>query len=577
MTGGLMQLVAQGAQDGYITTKPEVTYFKALYKRHTNFAMEPMEHNFSGQADFGRKPETIIPRNADVLLGMVLMVKLAKVTISGDTSTMTTTKFAWCRRLGHAMISSVTLEIGGSLIEKHYGDWLNIWYELSHAKGQEEGYAKMIGDVDALTSLDTASTDCLSDGQIKPAYTLYVPMQFSFCRTVGLAIPLIALQYHDIKVRFDFLPAAQLCCYTGSISTYGTLKMDDASLLLNFGFLDVKERTKYSRVPHEYLIEQLQFSQETVSGSTIKPRLQFNHPTKEMIFAPKNGDFITGKKFLAYSHSTDWAAAVNEAAKNLVLGGLNLTAAGIIDATTDVTGWTEIAKLTGTTYGPVDGTIDVTMPEVASATGYPTLALRLDALTTGTFNLMSKISEITLTVTKVGTTYVPDIETVVHTLTLRDVSRALSRWTDNRNDYGKKFDVVTRMHHNYGLLLDGTKNPIYDAQIVFNGIDRLAKRDGAYFNYVQPYQHHTNIPCDGINVYSFALNPEQHQPSGTANLSRIDTTQLNMTFADASATVDTTSEFRYDLVNEDTVVNVYVLSYNIFRIVGGMGGMAYTN
>jgi hypothetical protein len=96
-------------------------------------------------------------------------------------------------------------------------------------------------------------------------------------------------------------------------------------------------------------------------------------------------------------------------------------------------------------------------------------------------------------------------------------------------------DPCVNQCNNFGVLLDGTGNPVSAALLQLNGHDRFDRREGSYFNYVQPWQHHTNTPADGINVYSFALHPEQHQPSGSANLSRIDNTQLNLWFADPTA------------------------------------------
>jgi hypothetical protein len=178
MGGGLMQLVAYGAQDVYLTGSPQITFFKVVYRRHTNFAVEPIPQTFNGASDFGRTVTCTINRNGDLITNMYVNISLASVT-------GVTYDFGYVRRLGHAIVQHYKIEIGGSKIDEQYGDWLNIWYELTHKGGQERGYAKMIGDVPELNAINTND---------KPAYQLYVPLQFWFNRNAGLALPLIALK-----------------------------------------------------------------------------------------------------------------------------------------------------------------------------------------------------------------------------------------------------------------------------------------------------------------------------------------------------------------------------------------------
>jgi hypothetical protein len=186
MPGALMQLVAYGAQDVYLTGNPQITYFKVVYRRHTNFSMETVEHTLDGSPNFGRKSNVTILRNGDLATKMCLRVTLNAVTLASDTRL----QVAWCRRVGHCLVDSVEVEIGGSQIDKHYGHWLDIWYELTHTVEQERGYRAMIGDVDELTTLTAVSA---TESVVLPQYTLYVPLQFWFNRNTGLALPLIAL------------------------------------------------------------------------------------------------------------------------------------------------------------------------------------------------------------------------------------------------------------------------------------------------------------------------------------------------------------------------------------------------
>jgi hypothetical protein len=318
-----------------------------------------------------------------------LQVSLPAVTASSG-------NVEWCDEVGHNLIDEVSIEIGGQQIDKHYGDWLNIWNELTQTEEKSSGYDNMIGNTSALT---TAASSLA-------AATLYVPLQFWFCRNPGLALPLIALQYHEVKFNISFKSLSQLC--TGSISGSPSL---NASLYVDYIYLDTDERRQFAQVQHEYLIEQLQFTgAESVAATSFKSKLALNHPCKELIW--------------------------------------------------------------------------VCQP---------------------------------------------------------DANVSAKSWSDYSN--GSGVDTVV------------------DAKLQLNGQDRFSTRKGSYFNLVQPYQHHTRIPAVGIYVYSFALNPEQHQPSGTVNMSRIDNATLQLTLAS----------------NDASKLRVYAVNYNVLRIMAGMGGLAYSN
>lgn len=196
--GGLVQLVAYGAQDIYLTGNPQITFFKVVYRRYTNFASEAIEQTFAGTFDFNTRVTVQLTRNADVVTKMYLRVVLNQgvlnpITLSPGGQSFTP-QWAWTPRLGHALIQDYFLEIGGTQIDKQYGDWLNIWFELTQLVGQVRGYNRMIGNVPEMTSLnDQYGYNAPNQNQ---QYTLNVPLQFFHCRHDGLGIPLIALQYH---------------------------------------------------------------------------------------------------------------------------------------------------------------------------------------------------------------------------------------------------------------------------------------------------------------------------------------------------------------------------------------------
>ena len=388
MGGGLMQLVAYGAQDVYLTGNPQITFFKVVYRRHTNFACEAIEQTFNGTPSLGGKATVPITRNGDLVTKMWLHTTLACVASGGADPVLKT-------EAGYALIKNVELQIGGTKIDKHYGQWMQLWGDLSRSSDQDINHNLIVGSASAgsAITLDASASDGTEETE------LFVPLQFFCCRNDGLALPLIALQYHDVRLEFEFNAAASV-----ATANSAQLKMSNTTLLVNYIYLDSEERKRFAQASHEYLIEQLQFtgieSGSSAAGSN-KVRLNFNHPVKELVWVHR-----------------------------------------------------------------------------ASA-------------------------------------------------------------------------VATQLDDHYVTT---------DALLQLNGHDRFSKQNAKFFNRVQPNMHHTSSPAEDVHVYSFALNPEEHQPSGTCNFSRID---------NATLTITTTQN------NGD--IHVYGVNYNVLRIMSGMGGVAYSN
>ena len=429
MGGGLLQLVAYGAQDVYLTGNPQITFFKVVYRRHTNFAIEAIEQTPTGSSSLGSRVSFQITRNGD-LIHRVYFYGVIK-------NTSTTAAVALVPNFGQKLLKTIELEIGGQRIDKHYSEWLYIWNELSLPVGKRDGYNVMVGANSRNTSTKLAAG---------ASYELYVPLEFWFCRNVGLALPLIALQYHEVKINIEYESEGagymkdttatnftfQEETKTGVVTAYednsaltGSINLEKAVLWVDYIFLDTDERRRFAQLSHEYLIEQLQFTGAdsiTSSGDSMKSiRMNFNHPCKELVWTIKKSN------------------------------------AGVY--------WNNYSTAGGS------GTV-------------------------------------------------------------------------HNNDH-----------------LDST-NPVTNAKIMLNGNDRFATRKGEYFSLVQPYQHHENTPDkfhQGINVYSFALKPEEHQPSGTLNMSRIDTAVLSLSSSIPG------------------IISVYAVNYNVLRILSGMGGLAYSN
>ena len=547
MGGGLMQLVAYGAQDVYLTGNPQITFFKVVYRRHTNFSVECIEQTFNGTADFGRTVTCNISRNGDLVTKMYLKVELEATTGNNG-------NYGFVENLGHAIIESAKVEIGGSKIDEQYGDWLNIWNELARNSSLDRGYDKMVGNVPELRKIT-------SD---KKRYTMYVPMQFWFCRNNGLALPLIALQYHDVRVTFKFRDVRE--CINGT--NRSDIKFKDAILLIDYIYLDSEERKRFAQASHEYLIEQLQFTgDESVNTAQEKFRLNFNHPCKALYWALRMGNYTTGKETVALNNNGE--IDVERFAKVVWLA----TRTGLTNNGTQiaVTINDEISVPGNAAAGKYDGS-DALVALVGAGGG--------TAATSG-----AKINAQLVHVAAATGNAAVDLDNVViisHEVTPAMVSKydyaTLAKGLtagSEAEDALKLFRRVFYQHNNYGLYVDGTENPVLSAKLQLNGHDRFSEQDGHYFNYVQPDQHHSNTPSDGINVYSFALNPEEHQPSGTCNMSRIDNATLSLKLGERNA--PNSRNFQDDYLVDDTVCSIYTVNYNVLRIMSGMGGLAYSN
>lgn len=265
MGGGLMQLVAYGAQDVYITGNPQITFFKVVYRRHTNFSMECIEQTLNGSIGYGNRLTATVSRNGDLVHKMHFEV----------TGGQCGSNISSAQNYGHALFKEVEVQIGGQRIDKHYSQWLQIWSELTQADSRFNAntrtqYQKMAG---VASSNENASTE--DDNHEE---RIFVPLQFWFNRNPGLALPLIALQYHEVKLVIDMAP-------TGDFATSPSSTDLSVKLWVDYIYLDTDERRRFAQTSHEYLIEQLQFTgTETLSSGSGSVRLNFNHPVKELVW-----------------------------------------------------------------------------------------------------------------------------------------------------------------------------------------------------------------------------------------------------------------------------------------------------
>ena len=464
-----MQLVAYGMQDVYLTGNSQITFFKNLYRRHTNYACEAVEQTFqSNSTSFGNKLVAVISRNGDLLHRLWLEVTLEGEKNGAHNSGTGVTKPDTCyvSKLGHALIKSAEVEIGGQRIDKTYGRFTHLWHKLSCKAEKEAGYELMTANdgpdkkvsTGASDPADPTTSDLITDQR-----KLYLPINFWFSKgSAGAALPLIALQYHEVRISIELAEKEfiqRMAEQDGVSKSVGTALSTDATafatvisdmaeqprLYSDFFYLDTDERRRFSQMSHEYLIEQLQFTGQeqtgTIDSTTSVPfstRLNFNHPTKAIYWTTESS---FEEKDRANPFYNGWSPSEPETMKSAVADG----------------------------------------------------------------------------------------------------------------EFGK--------YHN--------NSPIEEVQLQLNGHERFSVRDGEYFQLVQPYQHHTRVPYDHwVGMYSFCLSPEEHQPSGALNFSRIDNASLKLKFKGKAKSTDTT---------HTRTVYVYAVSYNVLRILSGMGGLAFSN
>jgi hypothetical protein len=509
MGGGLMQLVAYGAQDIYLTGNPQITFFKVVYRRHTNFSMESIKQTFNGTADFGSSASATISRNGDLVYRMYLE---HKTTLANSAGGGTNNNLGIFERYGDSLIKECEIEIGGQKIDKHTSMWNRVYSDLTQfnptghfapsdpsaavAAGNGTLYQLMTGNTIGINTDaygddenefgigDTnvngfLSADDASGGSASiTVNNIFIPLNFWFNRNPGLALPLIALQYHEVKVKMTFEQLSKLGVTSdeadfdndNAITSTVTSSGSEFNLWCDYIYLDTDERRRFAQVSHEYLIEQLQFSENTISTDSPSIDLNFNHPVKELIWCTRN-----------------------ETVQSSAKGGRN-------------------------------------QPK----------AYNLGDFTSGEVSL-------------------------------------------------------DEMGGNWQLKL--------------NGHDRFKERDSKYFTRTQVWQHHTGygaLPTygnkdfdgfvdqstsgaaadavkqggDSIAVYSFALKPEEHQPSGTCNFSRIDNAQLvgsSLQVWQSTGNNTTAMGAISDMTSPIVKLTIFAVNYNVLRIMSGMGGLAYSN
>jgi hypothetical protein len=621
MGGGLLQLVAYGAQDVYLSGNPQITFFKVAYRRHTNFSMESIEQTFNGVANFGRRVTCQISRNGDLIHRMYLQVGLENA--------------SWEEKAyaGLALVKSVELEIGGQRIDKQYGDWMYIWNELTLDGNKREGFDDMVGgsggigkavaapvaqtvpngEVDDATGenstihaiVETDNTN-ITDG------TLHTKIQELSALLNDIALPsaantavvnvitLVNSITTAIDLEINDTVDSKFSGATNAVNAMEKLKkiqtaLSNAKDTVKAKIIAINSITTTSSPTEESLIQNVEAAfnavdlalekaaSETAGVLYVRRLKSLASDYKAAAFNAYNADKV--KKTL-YIPLEFWfcrnpglalpliALQYHEVKVNLELNtasevGIKYPTYVVSPHPADTTGMgPSVVTVTGNLATPP---VTIDAPKMTVAALWVDYVF-LDTDERRRFAQLSHeylIEQLQFT----GEENVAGSSNKIKLNFNHPVKELVWVMQQSASPFGcyddsgsKSNGEATPAAESNGYVRTGM-NLTESANIQLNGHDRFSVREGKYFNRVQPFQHHTNVPSNkGINVYSFALKPEEHQPSGTLNFSRIDSAILSVKAMSKSAAYLNPSKIR-----------VYAVNYNVLRVMSGMGGLAYSN
>jgi len=516
MPGGLIQIVAYGIQDVFLTADPQITFFKVLYRRYTNFSIEPVPQYFNTNTiQFGQKVSCTLSRTGDLVHKIYLVVDLPSIPpFISKNSCDSIFKFAWVRKIGFAMIKSAEIEIGGQLIDKQYSDWMYIWDELTNDH-KYRGFDNMIGNIPELTKFTNG----------KSGYRLHIPLQFWFCRHVGLSLPIVALQYNEVKINIEIENQAN-CFLVGPTQCI--------------------EIT--NSVVHYQLGEWIQ--QKIGSRIAIGMFIDFDIATGKLYYIRASDN-----TFLGFNPST-----VNN------LSGVNLDnfnqQYGITGLCSNYTSYPKMNALEKNIRPPVSFDV-LPIPNMFLDVQYVYLDLE------ERFRFINTAHEYLIEQLQIGSIRPIQSKQFELQLSLNHPNRALF-WIAQ---LGACININDRFNYTNSVVRDLTtdklcgKNLVSNSKILLNSVPRFETQPGTYFNWIQPYQYFIVDPEEGVNVYSFGLNAITNQPAGTCNMSKMDFININVG-------IDPNG---LPYLGTKAQVKVYGLSYNILRVINGLGGVLFSN
>ena len=485
-----MQLAAYGIEDMFLTHDPQITYFKIVYRRHTNFSIEEIKQNFIEISDFGAKVTANISKAGDLIEKTTLVINLPKINKFRDGIS----QIAWVKNIGYRIIKSISIEINGRTISKQYGEWMYLWNEMfsPHDKKMD----KIVGNISELIDYTYE----------KNSYELYIPLQFWFNKNAGNALPLVSMTYSDVKINLELnsldyclkiTPTHYIKCDADIVNFIKYEKiiqtLDNQQNIGEFLYYDINERKLYY-----YLISKTNF-QSIPYGTINTSKYNIVGQTSSYIISPYTQQTIT--KVI-----TPQSYALNKLT-NLHLGDTFLLVNYIyLDDE-------ERMKFAQSKHDYLIENIYYT--ENNEVTG-PTESIKVDVDNPCKYMI-----------------WVLQQQYIYN-------SKAYDDYTDSNGN---------------SLIIDET--------ILLNQKERLTSRNEKYFSLIQPYEYSRNTPPLGVNMFSFGLNVNSTQPSGTCNMSKIESIEIKMRTKPILST------------NNYAICRVYCETYNILRVANGYAGVIF--
>ena len=507
---GLLELVAHGVQDVYLIGNPQITFFKTVYKRHTNFSMEAFQISYDAKPNWAKRTTFNITRYADLMYTMFIEIDIPKLNaiytadsawsgvgkLPTDFNTPDSVgNISWVNNTGHAAVVYYDLKIGGQLIDRQYSEWMEIWTQLSQSESKKKGLDLLLNRQNVFQSNPNAQT-------------LYIPLQFWFCRNIGLALPLIALQYHDVELELNFRALEQMTTF-GANYYYSATSNGSSTLTLN---------NLYDGAP-------------ILTDSDIQGRI--------IVFPDGNQYYISPTAHIDTIQNQNGSLAdpylitmVRNIPNTYTNATIYIKPNGIIDTSynTDIV---EVRLYVDYIY------LDTVEQREFANAKHRYLIEQLQYSGSESIDVNATTKRIPL----------------VFNLPIKELF-----WVNQLDSVFIINDLF-----NYSNTIDPSVaqgNIIESAQININGIERFSIRNADYFRLIQPYQKHTRSPNGFVYVYSFSVKPEEHQPSGCSNFSKLNTKELFLNIKPNTGSQQ---------------VRVYGLNYNILRIMSGMGGVAFSS
>lgn len=560
MTGGIVQLVAKGCEDIYLTCDPQITFFKVVYRRYTNFASEEMCQDFISKPDFNKKSSCVVPVNADMANRMALKITLPALPKNNNPNN----KVAWVKYIGFAMVNTIEVEIDNEVIDRHYGEWLYLISQLTTRNITDGSIDKLVGNVPELTDFTNG----------KDEYILYIPLYFWFCRSPSLSIPLIALQYSNIKINVTFNKLSDLLLIspTHHIKVVDNIvnfkegeylcQKCDNSVIERYGIFNRFD-------PIEKKLYYTSLSSEKFIGMPTNCFNGFND-----YMNPNNNQCHNTKKYASYKikgvsseyHTMPDFGVKSITSQNNIGNNIHIKKCKLLvnyvyldnDERRSLV-CNRIDYLIEQLYFTPNVVIDGSNRKIKIIGDQPC-------------KLMVWLAQ--LDSVKDALDYFNYTDSIVRKC--KNIDEPEYRHISNNTE--KKQYKNYSQYNNLDPVLDAERFRIYEdievnqpigksliksAKILMNSQDRLKKRKNAYFEQLQPFQYSDNSLPKGANMYSFALFPFSIFPSGTTNFSQIEYVDVDLNFS--------------HVVNNMNKANfrAYSLCYNVWRVNHGVSALVF--